>query len=91
MVTEKNTVKNDKAGGRILIGEVVSDKMEKTVVVKIVRTLKHPIYGKIIRRYSKFKVHDENGVAKLGDQVEVTECRPLSKTKHMTLVRVLSH
>jgi small subunit ribosomal protein S17 len=91
MVTEKNTLKNDKTGGRILVGEVVSDKMEKTVVVKIVRTLKHPIYGKIIRRYSKFKVHDENSVAKLGDQVEVTECRPLSKTKHMTLVRVLSH
>lgn len=91
MVTEKNAVKNDKTGGRVLIGEVVSDKMEKTVVVKIVRTLKHPMYGKIIRRYSKFKVHDENGVAKLGDQVEVAECRPLSKTKHMTLVRVLSH
>ncbi|MBM3892953.1 30S ribosomal protein S17 [Candidatus Dependentiae bacterium] len=91
MVTEKNTVKNDKTGGRVLVGEVVSDKMEKTVIVKIVRTLKHPIYGKIIRRYSKFKVHDEHSVAKLGDQVEVTECRPLSKTKHMTLVRVLSH
>ncbi len=91
MVTEKNAVKNDKTGGRVLVGEVVSDKMEKTVVVKIVRTLKHPVYGKVIRRYSKFKVHDENGIAKIGDHIEVAECRPLSKTKHMTLVRVLSH
>ncbi|NDD54523.1 30S ribosomal protein S17 [bacterium] len=91
MVTEKNTVKNDKAGARVLVGEVVSDKMEKTVVVKVVDTLKHPIYGKVIRRHKKFKVHDENGAAKMGDRVEIAECRPLSKTKHMTLVRVLSH
>ena len=91
MVTEKNTVKNDKAGGRVFVGEVVSDKMEKTVVVKVVRTLKHPIFGKIVRRHNKFKVHDEQSVAKIGDRVEFVECRPLSKTKHMTLVRVLSH
>jgi small subunit ribosomal protein S17 len=90
MVTEKN-IKSDKTGTRVLVGEVVSDKMEKTVVVKVINTLKHPMYGKVIRRYKKFSVHDEQGLAKLGDSVEIAECRPLSKTKHMTLVRVLSH
>jgi small subunit ribosomal protein S17 len=90
MVTEKK-IKSDKTGTRVIVGEVVSDKMEKTVVVKVINTLKHPMYGKVIRRHKKFSVHDEQGLAKIGDNVEITECRPLSKTKHMTLVRVLSH
>lgn len=90
MVTEKN-IQSGKTGVRVIMGEVVSDKMEKTVVVKVTSTLKHPVYGKVIRRYKKFSVHDENGLAKIGDSVEIAECRPLSKTKHMTLVRVLSH
>lgn len=74
----------------VLIGEVVSDKMDKTIVVKVVRSLRHPIYGKVIRRHKKFKVHDEQNTAKIGDRVEIKECRPLSKEKHMTLVRILS-
>jgi small subunit ribosomal protein S17 len=72
------------------IGVVVSDKMEKTVVVKVERTFRHPQYGKVIRRHKKYKVHDDNNTAKIGDLVEIKECRPLSKTKHMALVRILS-
>ena len=72
-----------------LEGEVVSDKMHKTVVVKVTRTIKHPVFGKIIKRFKKYKAHDEQGSAKCGDWVEIVECRPLSKTKHMVLNRVL--
>ena len=79
------TMKNKKE----LVGSVVSDKMDKTVVVRIVRTLKHPEYGKVVRRHKKFKVHDEQNLAKIGDVVEIKECRPLSKEKHMELVRIL--
>ncbi len=78
-----------KAGGKMLVGEVVSDKMQKTAVVKVVRTFRHPLVGKVVRRHKKYKVHDEGNVAKIGDLVEIAECRPLSKMKHMTLVRVL--
>ncbi len=74
---------------RGLEGEVVSDKMHKTVVVKVVRTLKHPLVGKVIRKSKNYKVHDEEEVAKVGDFVEIAECRPLSKTKHMILKKVI--
>jgi small subunit ribosomal protein S17 len=75
---------------RILQGEVVSDKMDKTVVVKVERTFKHPYFAKILRRHKKYKVHDEQEVARPGDIVEFSEGRPLSKTKYMYLVRVLT-
>lgn len=74
----------------MLVGEVVSDKMDKTFVVKVSRTLKHPLYGKVVTKFKKYKVHDEDNVAKIGDMVEVVECRPLSKTKHMILNRVIA-
>jgi len=74
---------------RCFEGEVVSDKMTKTVVVKVVRTYKHPLLGKTVKKFKKYKVHDEDNVAKIGDIVEMTETRPLSKTKHMTLTKVL--
>lgn len=74
---------------RALEGKVVSDKMDKTIVVSVPRTYKHPLLGKIVRRSKKYKVHDENGDAKVGDFVEIKECRPLSKDKHMTLSQVL--
>ena len=74
----------------VAVGEVISDKMDKTATVKIVRTFKHSLYGKVVRRFKKYKIHDENNVAKMGDRVEVVECRPLSKTKHMILNRVIS-
>ena len=72
---------------RSVQGKVVSDKMEKSFVVAIERKVKHPLYGKFIRRTTKLHVHDENNEAKLGDVVEICECRPLSKTKSWTLVR----
>ncbi|MCT8615182.1 30S ribosomal protein S17 [Glaesserella parasuis] len=74
---------------RTVQGKVVSDKMDKSFVVAIERTVKHPIYGKFIRRTTKLHVHDENNEAKLGDVVEVKEGVPLSKTKLNTLVGVL--
>ena len=74
---------------RSVQGRVVSDKMEKSFVVAIERKVKHPLYGKFIRRTTKLHVHDENNEAKLGDLVEVHECRPISKTKSWTLVRVV--
>ena len=74
---------------RSVQGKVVSDKMEKSFVVAIERKVKHPLYGKFIRRTTKLHVHDENKEAKFGDVVEIRECRPLSKTKSWTLVRVV--
>jgi len=70
-------------------GVVVSDKMDKTIVVVIVRKTKHPLYGKVITRSKKFKVHDEGNIAKVGDKVLITETRPLSKDKRWRLVEVV--
>jgi small subunit ribosomal protein S17 len=70
-------------------GYVVSDKMTKTVVVKIEDRFKHPKYGKVLTRASKVKAHDENETAGFGDLVEVMETRPLSKTKRWRLVRII--
>ena len=66
---------------RILIGTVVSDKTDKTVVVKVERKVKHPLYGKIIRRSKKYHAHDEGNEFKPGDTVRIEETRPISKTK----------
>ena len=74
---------------RILIGTVVSDKTDKTVVVKVERKEKHPLYGKIIRRSKKYHAHDETNQVKAGDTVEITEGRPISKTKAWTVTRVV--
>ena len=74
---------------RTLQGRVVSDKMDKSIVVAIERTVKHPIYGKYVKRTTKVHAHDENNTCGLGDKVEIAECRPLSKTKSWTLVKVL--
>ncbi|MDP7650954.1 MAG: 30S ribosomal protein S17 [Rhodospirillales bacterium] len=67
---------------RIMQGVVVSDKMDKTIIVKIERKIKHPLYKKFIRRTKKYAAHDEANVAKIGDIVRIRECRPLSKRKH---------
>lgn len=75
--------------GRLTDGEVVSVKMDKTVVVKVYRAFKHPLIGKTIRRFKKYKVHDEESQAGLGDIVEISECRPISKTKHMILSKIV--
>ncbi|MGF1752556.1 30S ribosomal protein S17 [Vibrio makurazakiensis] len=75
---------------RIQQGRVVSDKMDKSIVVAIERTVKHPIYGKYVKRTTKVHAHDEENICGLGDKVEIAECRPLSKTKSWTLVKVIA-
>ena len=74
---------------RTLTGRVVSDKMEKSIVVLIERRVQHPLYGKLIRRSTKLHAHDENNVAKTGDVVTIKESRPISKTKAWALVEVI--
>ena len=66
---------------KVQIGVVVSDKMDKTVVVKVDRIIKHPVYNKYIKRSAKYKAHDEQNACKTGDRVQITESRPLSKDK----------
>ncbi len=70
-------------------GVVISDKMQKTAVVRIMRLIKHPKYGKTIKKYTKFKAHDEKGIAKIGDTVRIEETRPLSKDKHFRVIEVI--
>ncbi|GMM69630.1 30S ribosomal protein S17 [Alteromonas sp. MTD1] len=74
---------------RTVQGRVVSNKMDKTITVVVERFVKHPIYGKFIKRSTKLHAHDENNVCKQGDVVTVRECRPLSKNKTWTLVDVV--
>ncbi len=74
---------------RSLTGTVVSDKMDKTVTVLVERRVKHPIYGKIVRRSKKFHAHDENNEFKSGDAVVIRESRPLSKTKSWVVVSLV--
>ena len=70
-------------------GYVVSDKMDKTVVVLVEERYKHSLYGKVLRRTKKYKVHDENNTAHVGDLVEIMETRPLSATKRWRLTRIV--
>jgi len=79
-----------KSTARTLVGKVVSDKMQKTVVVKVERAVKHPKYGKILKRSTKIHAHDENQVCKIGNTVKIQETRPLSKLKSWILVEVIS-
>ena len=71
------------------IGVVVSDKMEKTIVVKVERQFAHPLYKRIVKKTKKFMAHDEQSTAAIGDRVEIIEARPLSARKRWKLVRVL--
>ena len=71
------------------VGKVVSDKMDKTVVVAIVDNVKHPLYKKIIKRTVKLKAHDENNECRIGDRVEVMETRPLSKDKRWRVTNII--
>ena len=80
--TERNSRK-------VRIGYVVSDKMEKTIVVELEDRVKHPLYGKIMRRTERVKAHDETNTAGIGDRVRIMETRPLSATKRYRLVEVL--
>lgn len=73
---------------RELTGKVVSDKMKDTIVVLVERRVKHPVYGKIIRRSTKIHAHDAGNTCKIGDTVSIKESRPISKTKRWTLVAI---
>ena len=74
---------------RTLTGRVVSDKMEKSAVVMVERKVRHPLYGKYIRRSTKMHIHDENNECKQGDTVTIRQCRPISKTKSWQLLEVV--
>jgi len=82
-VQEKTALK------RTLVGRVTSDKMDKSVTVLVERRVKHPVLGKIVVRSKKFHVHDETNQVTVGDMVEITETRPISKTKSWTVSKVL--
>lgn len=79
----------ERADRKTKTGKVVSDKMDKTIVVAVETKVKHPLYGKIMNRTTKFKVHDENNEAKLNDKVLIMETRPLSKEKRWRLVKIV--
>lgn len=74
---------------RTVIGKVVSNKMDKTVVVKVDRKVKHPLYGKYVKRASKMYAHDNDNACMIGDLVLIKQSRPLSKTKHWVLVEII--
>ncbi len=76
-------------GQRLLTGKVVSNKMDKTVAVSVERLVKHPMYGKYVRRTTKLLAHDENNECKEGDTVSIKPCRPMSRRKSWMLVRVV--
>jgi small subunit ribosomal protein S17 len=75
---------------RRVVGRVVSSKMNKSVTVSVERLIKHPVYGKYIRRTTKYVAHDENNACKAGDVVAIVECRPISKTKAWRVVEIVS-
>ncbi|MFZ1326584.1 MAG: 30S ribosomal protein S17, partial [Candidatus Contendobacter sp.] len=74
-----------------LSGRVTSDKMDKTITVAVERLVKHPVYGKYVRRTTKLHAHDERNECRAGDLVTIKQCRPFSKTKAWTLVAVVEH
>ena len=79
----------EKKAQRTIVGRVVSDKMDKSVSVAIERTIKHPVYGKYIRRTSKVMAHDAANECKPGDRVAIAECKPISKNKSWSVVNVI--
>lgn len=82
MIEQKDTV-------RSVIGTVVSNKMDKTIVVEVERKVKHPLYGKYMKKFSRMCAHDDTNVCKVGDIVKIKQSRPISKTKHWVLVQVM--
>lgn len=89
MAEETTTTAERNSRRKVRQGVVVSGKMDKTIVVKIETLKQHPLYGRTVRRSTKFKAHDENNECGPGDTVEIMECRPLSKEKCWRLVRVV--
>jgi small subunit ribosomal protein S17 len=88
-VSEQETTTTDRGRRKVRTGVVVSDGMDKTVVIRIDRQIRHALYGKTVRRSSKLSAHDESNEARVGDTVRVMETRPLSKTKRWRLVEIV--
>jgi small subunit ribosomal protein S17 len=88
-MSEQNDTAAAGTNSRTVIGRVTSNKMQQTATVLVERRIKHPIYGKYMRRSKKYHVHDENNELNIGDTVQIKECRPLSKTKSWMLDKVL--
>ncbi len=74
---------------KVLVGRVTSDKMDKTAIVVVERTVRHPLYGKVLRRKKKYKAHDEENACHIGDRVRIIESRPVSREKRWRVVEVL--
>ena len=90
MTEQTTTVAAEQKLIRLLTGKVVSNKMQKTITVSVERLVKHPQYGKYVRRTTKLMAHDEAGESREGDVVEIVECRPLSRHKAWRLARVVT-
>jgi small subunit ribosomal protein S17 len=88
-VSQTETTATERSRRKVRTGVVVSDAMDKTVVVRISSQIRHPMYGKIVRRTTKLKAHDEANDVHVGDRVRITETRPLSKTKRWRVVEVI--
>lgn len=88
-MTNSNAAKTDRGSRKTRVGLVVSDKMQKTVVVAIERRVAHPVYGKMVTRTTRLKAHDEENTAKAGDTVRIMETRPLSKDKRWRVVEIV--
>ena len=89
-MSETNAVAAKSPGSSSVTGKVISNKMQKTITVAVERLVKHPTYGKYIRRTTTLKAHDENNECREGDVVTIEECRPLSRHKNWRLVRVVT-
>ena len=89
MAEQTKTAAAARPARKVRTGKVVSDKMQKTVVVAIERRVPHPVYGKMVTRTKRLKAHDEQNSAKVGDVVRITETRPLSKDKRWRVVEIL--
>ena len=87
--TTTNLVETDRGHRKERVGEVISNKMTKTIIVRVERRFPHPRYKKVIRRSTKFHAHDEANTAKVGDLVRIVETRPLSKTKNWRLAEIV--
>ncbi len=87
-MTEQNEIASNDSQ-RTIMGKVVSNKMNKTIVVQVERKVKHPLYGKYVRRFSKMYAHDEDNTCQMGDLVVIKQTRPLSKTKRWKLVEIV--
>ena len=88
-MTKQETTQADRAGRKVREGVVVSDKMDKTVVVVVQDRVKHPLYGKVMTKTSRLKAHDQENQAGVGDRVRIMETRPLSATKRWRLVEIV--